>query len=697
MTMAFFTLVGCSSKEEEYVPYVPPSTTTIPSITTTTTPSGTTPSGGDLDGMSSATVITDEWEYGESSYNVFYKNSSEAELLLDSYPSSDYLVFQALSTPYNNDSEVPIDIIHQSVKESLADRYDAVRATFNLIGRDAYMAEIAASETPDQVRNYYSLGLDALPNSWYEGLTNSEIITIKSFLLDYYNINDLLVATHYSKIDGIDSLSRFVTALTEMDVYLQTQSQEYRDQMNDLADRVINNSASVSEIEYTTLLTPDLSVRELMDIKKSLEESVPGKIKSTQEDIIPKRIGYYATSKHYGMSIIESILAAGDQVDTTSYSNVIETQGVDKISSKSARLYLPKMNTDLYFVITIQELKYDADNIYTYLSVETASISAFSTDMAQDLHDNNVYELNQLLGISNEPEPSEPSEEGEEGDGTIDPEDLDGMTSATPEFYTIVTQDGTGNMIEVQVPHFPGSIVYLDYAAFDTNNTLGYGDRADRLLIQDNMPASMQQYLLGDANLSESVKNGDLSAIQAHMPDVIFANADYLHLYDQLSAIAPVVIIDVDHSYPYQSFLTNVARVSTIFAVQALSDEITKGYDARLRELSGHAQGKNAVVVSISEGQISAMGENSDCSIIFRDLGMVNMATTQALTPEQLVEMNPPFLYILDRDGTAGQVIAPASFAGKVIYLDTGSWTQLGSGLTGMGQMLTDLENGFGF
>lgn len=686
------SLASCSSKSATTT-----TTTQTPAATTYdfyVAPDITVPDSS-LDGVTSATL--DEEEGHNSSYKVFYQNSGSEELLLDSYPSADYLVFQALSTPYVFDSDVPIDVIHQTVKESLGSRYDAVRESYTLVDRDDYYNQLASSDNPTAVMAQYGLTINDLKPSWYQGLSATETANLKEVLLDYYCINDLIYTGHYSAVSGMEAVIAFSTKLAEVNSYLSGQSSETQSTVKAFLSDIRTKSTLVSSSDYDIMLTDSITVKDLVTLASDVESRLNGSILADSRNLAPERIGYYSTSAEYGISVIESIQTS---VGSGIYSNVTETLSSDNVSSKSARLYLPEIGTEKYYILTLQEIKFDEEHIYSYVNVETASISTFNTLIAQDLHKHNAASISTLYNLvftdaevpvipeDTEVEDSHDDEEQDDHHGDDDHEDLDGVTSATPEFVTLSTPNASGGMVDVTVPHFPEKVAFLDYVSFDMAACIGYSDRFERLVIQDDMPAGLRAYLSGDENLSVYMNAGDLSLLENFQPDVIFANKNSAWLYDQLSAIAPVIMTDIDDSRAYASFLENLARLAIVFSVQDNVDEITVGYDARLADLRTKTDGKTAIVASVSEGVMTV--ETEYATMIFQDVGFTNAASHlagQTLSIDTVNSLGADYLFILDTDNSFSTIDIPA------VLLTVPCWTLLDGGLLGMDQMIYDIES----
>lgn len=682
-------LVSCSKEEE-----VTTSTAVTPSSPTYSYSGGDTSNDVVIDATSSATVL-DEAGYGDTSYQVFHKVESYDDLLLEGYPTADYLVFQALATTFKLDSNEPIEVIHQSVKESLGSRYESVRSSYDLITRDAYNDVKKNSDNLAGVRDYYSVGFEDLSNNWFEGLTSSEATTMKEHILHFYEMNDLLQVTHYSYLEGLDSLVDYVILTEKVTAYISALPEESREEKVALVNRILFEPETVSQDDYTTFVTDSVTVRDLLESTTSLGSHFQ-EILHDEWNLNPRRIGYFGSDRHYGMSAIE-FFDSNATSTSTQYANVVISPSNSNVSSKTARLYLPKLGSEEYLVLTIQEIIFDEENMFAYIGLETASISTFNTLMAQDLHNVNVATLSSEHGLTvvqsgtTESTDSGATAEDLSHDDHDDHDvELDGMSSATPEYHTVSSSNGSGGTVSLNVPHFAEKIVVLDYNFFDFTVGVGIFDRYEYLMIQDGMPEVLKPSLLGDSKLSTAVNSGDLSEIVAFAPDVIYISKDYVHLYSELSAIAPVVLTELNQSAPYSSFVENVNLFATVFMVEETMQPTLDGYAPRLATLKTKASGKSAVLVSVSGGVMTV--NDSDGGMIFNELGMNNLGSGKTtVTMADIEGLNPDYLFILDMDGSA---TASATVPTTMVNVD--AWTVLNSGLLGMDQILKDLEKALG-
>ena len=123
------------------------------------------------------------------------------------------------------------------------------------------------------------------------------------------------------------------------------------------------------------------------------------------------------------------------------------------------------------------------------------------------------------------------------------------FAETAPETVTIQSFNGDKVMADLEVPYDPQRIAILDMAALDIIDSLGLGDRivgsakvTIEYLVQYNPDDSEGKIL----NLG-SVKTADLEQVALCEPDIIFIGGRLSSMYDELSAIAPVVYLAVEY------------------------------------------------------------------------------------------------------------------------------------------------------
>ncbi len=286
---------------------------------------------------------------------------------------------------------------------------------------------------------------------------------------------------------------------------------------------------------------------------------------------------------------------------------------------------------------------------------------------------------------------------------------------SAPETVAITSLNGNGEAVELEVPYDPQRIAILDMAALDILDRLGLGDR-----VVGSATTSLeylQAYVPSDtiANLG-TIKEADLEAVMACEPDVIFIGGRLSASYDALSEIAPVVYLSTDSEIGVvESVRNNAATIASMFGLEAQVEELMAGFDSRIEALAAFAEGKTAIVGLCTSGSFNVLGSDGRCSIISVEIGFDNLGDGDVTSThgnessfELIVELNPDYMFVLDRDaaiGTDGAQLAQEIVEnelvmdtdvyknGNIVYLaNPAVWYTAEGGITALDIMLQDLE-----
>ncbi|MDL5351530.1 ABC transporter substrate-binding protein [Microbacterium sp. zg-YB36] len=270
----------------------------------------------------------------------------------------------------------------------------------------------------------------------------------------------------------------------------------------------------------------------------------------------------------------------------------------------------------------------------------------------------------------------------------------------------------------VEVPKNPESIVVFDMASLDTIGALG-GEIAGAPL--ESVPDYLQGYLAEDAFNAGTLFEADLVAIEAQQPDLIIIGGRSTALFEDLSEIAPTVDLSISGT-----FLDTLER-NTTFLGEVLGAEDAAA-DA-LAELEAGIEDAKTVTADagtglglmISGGRLSAMapagdaatGRNARGGLIYDVFGVepvvedVEAATHgEPVSFEFLLEHNPDFLWVVDRDAATGEENAQAAAAvldndivkqttafqeDQIVYLDPTAWYIVFGGIDTTRIMIEDV------
>ena len=209
-----------------------------------------------------------------------------------------------------------------------------------------------------------------------------------------------------------------------------------------------------------------------------------------------------------------------------------------------------------------------------------------------------------------------------------------------------------------------------------------------------------------------------MEAVMACEPDIIFIGGRLSKSYDDLSEIAPVVYLATDSEKGVvESVGANARTIASIFGLEDQVDDKMAGFGDRIAALRSFAEGKNAIVGLVTSGGLNVLGNDGRCSVIGREIGFENIGVDANIDTsthgneasfEFIVEKNPQYLFIMDRDAAIqsegaklAQEIVENELVmgtdvyknGNIIYLaHPAVWYTAEGGITALDLMLQDLE-----
>ena len=302
-------------------------------------------------------------------------------------------------------------------------------------------------------------------------------------------------------------------------------------------------------------------------------------------------------------------------------------------------------------------------------------------------------------------------------DTSADAQTEDNAEASEPETVTITSLNGNGEETEIEVPYKPERVAILDMASLDIIDSIGEGD-----CVVGSASTSidyLQDYVTNEdiSNLG-TIKEADLEAVMACEPDVIFIGGRLSSVYDDLSAIAPVVYLATDTEKELvESVQDNAAAIASIFGKEEEAEELMTDFDERIQELAAFAEDKTAIVGMCTSGGFNILGSDGRCSIISNEIGFENVGLDSDVDTathgneasfEFVVERNPEYIFVMDRDAAIG--IEGAQLAqeivenelimgtdayenGNIVYLGHPAvWYTAEGGIQALDIMLQDLE-----
>ncbi len=256
---------------------------------------------------------------------------------------------------------------------------------------------------------------------------------------------------------------------------------------------------------------------------------------------------------------------------------------------------------------------------------------------------------------------------------------------------------------ELEIDGVPETVLVYDLAVIDTLDALGV--KVDGIPAI-NLPAYLESYRDADLPAIGSLFEPDFEAVAAMAPDLVIVGGRSSPKYAELAAIAPTIDLSIDRTDFVASAKKNAETLGRIFGKEAEAAEAVAQLDASvaaLREASADAG--SVLVILTTGGRMSAHGPGSRFGVVYDEYGFspaVEQLDTgnhgQSISNEFILETNPDWLFVVDRDaaiGREGQAArqmldnelvrqTTAWQQDQVVYLDAVSWYIVGGGLTAM-------------
>lgn len=258
---------------------------------------------------------------------------------------------------------------------------------------------------------------------------------------------------------------------------------------------------------------------------------------------------------------------------------------------------------------------------------------------------------------------------------------------------------------EASVPANPETVVVFDLASLDTLDALGVDIAA---VPGGVMPPYLAEYDGSSHAIVGTVFEPDYEAVAALSPDLIIIGGRSSAKYDELARIAPTIDLTIDTSDFLGSMRRNVETLGQIFD----REEEAASQLARLDESVAHLHEKAAdagtgLLVLTTGGRMSTHGKDGRFAVLFHDFGIEPAVKDidagmhgQAISHEFILDADPDWLFVIDRDAAIGREGTPARklldndlvrrtkawSEDQVVYLDPANWYLIGGGLTAMQQ-----------
>ena len=132
----------------------------------------------------------------------------------------------------------------------------------------------------------------------------------------------------------------------------------------------------------------------------------------------------------------------------------------------------------------------------------------------------------------------------------------------------------------------------------------------------------------------------------------------------QRIAILDMASLDIlDSLGLVESVRSNASVIASMFGKEAEIEELMSSFEERIQKLADFADKKTAIVGMCTSGSFNILGSDGRCSIISIEIGFQNIGVDadadtsthgNEASFEFIVEKNPEYLFVMDRDAAIG-------------------------------------------
>lgn len=288
----------------------------------------------------------------------------------------------------------------------------------------------------------------------------------------------------------------------------------------------------------------------------------------------------------------------------------------------------------------------------------------------------------------------------------------------------VIGEDGSITITHAQgettLPGIPSTIVTFDIASLDTLDAIGVDITSTA---QGQLVGHLDKYNSEPYVNTGTLFEPDYEAVAALAPDLIIVANRSAATYPDLSAIAPTIdLTAVNADDHLASLAANASLLGAIFGKDAEVADALAAIDARVAALQpAAAEAGTCLVIMTTGGEVTILPAHGSAggrgSFIYNTLGIpaviedIEEATHgEAVSFEFLLEHNPDWLFVIDRDAATGEESEAAEQVldneivhettawqnEQIVYLQPFPWYIAMNGLTVTSLMLDDLEGGLG-
>ncbi|MFE3836579.1 siderophore ABC transporter substrate-binding protein [Pseudogemmobacter sonorensis] len=233
---------------------------------------------------------------------------------------------------------------------------------------------------------------------------------------------------------------------------------------------------------------------------------------------------------------------------------------------------------------------------------------------------------------------------------------------------------------ELTIEAVPETVIVTDWAAFDNLSALGVAVAG---VPGSNAPAYLVDQVAADALKVGSLQEPDIEGIAAAEPDLVIIGARSRTSFPVISGIAPTIDASIDNGTLIEGVETRLTQYGEIFGKTEEAAALIASLDAKVEEAKAAVEGKGTgLVIVTNAGKIGVYGPQSRVAWIYTTLNMPSVYDTvddrdhggDGISFEYLLETNPDWLFVVDRDAGVGNEGAARALLDNELIHQTSFW-----------------------
>ena len=251
-----------------------------------------------------------------------------------------------------------------------------------------------------------------------------------------------------------------------------------------------------------------------------------------------------------------------------------------------------------------------------------------------------------------------------------------------------------------EVEKNPKTVLVYDFGMLETLDMLGIPVAG---VPGSAIPPSLEKYKADSYAKIGTLFEPDFEAINAAEPNLVIVGGRSQAKYAEVAKLAPTIDLTSDDKDLIGSVKKNAEILGEIFGKEAEIKASIAKLDSSIEALRGLAgESGTGLILLTTGGKISAYGKGSRFGALHDVFGIkpadpeLQVATHgQAVSYEYILETNPDWIFVVDRDAAIGQQAQPAAALldnelvrqtkawkdGHVVYLDSAKLYLTASGL----------------